>query len=718
LSNANNKQGTLAWGQSYIFSACLKLYQNTGDFKYIETFCAQAANVLQQRDSLKGNADYLGRSGPVWVSERYTSEEKPYVFAVHSGMITLPFFDFGMMVKEDPQLASRKLPDGTRISEFAEMLQTEGLKAINFHQNQWDEDEQAYSFLNNSDLNFPGELLPYNMQSVMGACHLELFKLTGDSLHFFKARSLANYFYDAIQFDSLTGFTTWLYQPGAGPEDLSHAELNISFARRCAEYGLVFEWADIEAMARTIALNCLRNPGRFWDRIDGSGSTGNFDERAVRLLLLADVEPNLYYSISEVVAPDAVYKYDNIRSGNDLLGLALAHIHEGHITPLARHRDLDVNYWGNVILGDFDGDNQEEILALSNDSGRLSLFNFVNGKLILVRDTLLNIPASEFRLTGAKDNSRRSEDIILYHKPSGHLGILNFKNGFIQSIYQGLPESSTGTSIHLLKDQYSWVFWNPALDFFTVKGRIGDVWISQIQIEKQPGTGLRQIFQIPEGGYIALTTNAELFLLWHGQNPVLLTMTDADGNSVHPQLIARGEFYDFNGEEWVIKDSLCGDLFFYRLEGNQFHFVSQEFFPSNYRLDALNVGRLGGSPGLEDAILITRNIDQAILVYSTASESHRILLDSYGLEMPEESNILVTPNPATGQFYLNILDPNFYPNEISVIDHLGQILLKLDLNGIGNKNPVELDMGGHDPGTYILQVTDGREIYIRKIVLR
>jgi hypothetical protein len=65
-SLANNDQGALAWGESYVLQAYLLMYQATHRRRYLDKFVAQADRVLAQRDSVRGVTDYLGRSLPAW----------------------------------------------------------------------------------------------------------------------------------------------------------------------------------------------------------------------------------------------------------------------------------------------------------------------------------------------------------------------------------------------------------------------------------------------------------------------------------------------------------------------------------------------------------------------------------------------------------------------------------------------------------------------------
>lgn len=72
--NENNEAGNLAWGQSYVLLALMRVYAVTRRLEYLDTFTRIAENVLAQTDRNRGVTDYLGRSGPVWrAGGKYTA---------------------------------------------------------------------------------------------------------------------------------------------------------------------------------------------------------------------------------------------------------------------------------------------------------------------------------------------------------------------------------------------------------------------------------------------------------------------------------------------------------------------------------------------------------------------------------------------------------------------------------------------------------------------
>ncbi|WP_354179862.1 hypothetical protein [Arthrobacter sp. UYP6] len=68
------QRGSLSWGASLVGRSYLRVYEKTGDHKYLRGFIGIGEQLLLARDQVRGAVDYLGRSGPVWRSGRpYTT---------------------------------------------------------------------------------------------------------------------------------------------------------------------------------------------------------------------------------------------------------------------------------------------------------------------------------------------------------------------------------------------------------------------------------------------------------------------------------------------------------------------------------------------------------------------------------------------------------------------------------------------------------------------
>ena len=62
----HNEAGGLAWGMSYILLSLVRMYQATGDTRYLDRFVERADQVWAQTDVRRGVTDWAGRSGWVW----------------------------------------------------------------------------------------------------------------------------------------------------------------------------------------------------------------------------------------------------------------------------------------------------------------------------------------------------------------------------------------------------------------------------------------------------------------------------------------------------------------------------------------------------------------------------------------------------------------------------------------------------------------------------
>jgi hypothetical protein len=62
----DNEAGGLAWGQSYVLLGFLRMYEAYRDTHYLDRLITNVDQMLDQRDSVRGVADYRGRSLPAW----------------------------------------------------------------------------------------------------------------------------------------------------------------------------------------------------------------------------------------------------------------------------------------------------------------------------------------------------------------------------------------------------------------------------------------------------------------------------------------------------------------------------------------------------------------------------------------------------------------------------------------------------------------------------
>ena len=65
-TDLNEWLGALAWGQSYIQVALMRMYDGFGDRRYLYDLVGHVDDVLATRDSVRGVTDYRGLSLPAW----------------------------------------------------------------------------------------------------------------------------------------------------------------------------------------------------------------------------------------------------------------------------------------------------------------------------------------------------------------------------------------------------------------------------------------------------------------------------------------------------------------------------------------------------------------------------------------------------------------------------------------------------------------------------
>jgi hypothetical protein len=78
-----NAEGALGWGEAYILTGYLLMYQATSDTYYLDKIIKQFDQVLQSRDSVRGIKDWRGLSLPGWQSSaHYTCNQVDLLDAV------------------------------------------------------------------------------------------------------------------------------------------------------------------------------------------------------------------------------------------------------------------------------------------------------------------------------------------------------------------------------------------------------------------------------------------------------------------------------------------------------------------------------------------------------------------------------------------------------------------------------------------------------------
>lgn len=248
-SKALNNAGTLAWAESYLLDSYIEMYESTGDEKYLKKFIKQANDVITNTDKARKAKDYKGRERVGWSAIKYTVDNKPMVFAVHTGMIVYPFLKFALLVnkknlKDYKDLAQSYINfSELAIKEFDNQYFFDLTKNEGFYI--WEGDEPLKTDLKAS--------IPLNYQTALGRCLILLYNLTKDSSYLKKAEGIARYFKNNIVFEDdryIWGYRAEL-KKYPQVEDISHGAIEVEFAILAFKSGIVFEYKDMLKFVNT-----------------------------------------------------------------------------------------------------------------------------------------------------------------------------------------------------------------------------------------------------------------------------------------------------------------------------------------------------------------------------------------------------------------------------------------------------------------------------------
>ncbi|MEJ7732178.1 MAG: hypothetical protein WKG00_23600 [Polyangiaceae bacterium] len=320
----DNEGALLAWGQSYVMASLLVMYQATADAAYLDRLVKLSDGVLAQRDSERAVTDYRGQSNACWRATQYSS--KPYCWAVHTGIIATPMVELAALIDADPALAARATYDGMTKADNAPVFLEAGEAAAAVHDDEWRASGASSGYyVIRPDATFmpdAGSNVPLNMMNAMGLLHLALADATGSEEHLDRARRLATHLSAYLDGNATGGFR-WNYRASAfaAPgEDVSHAALNVDFARRAWAAGLVFEDADMSGFANTFMQRVYIDQATSYDHVGGTGDLNGSSYRLQlgRWTLLSDRDPSVHAAVRDMYAD-----YPTTTSGSLLLSMAM-----------------------------------------------------------------------------------------------------------------------------------------------------------------------------------------------------------------------------------------------------------------------------------------------------------------------------------------------------------------------------------------------------------
>lgn len=281
----DNSKGRLAWLESYLLQAYMEMYRATGDRRYLRSLCSRFDAMLQLRDDRLGRFDdYTSTALAGWGSSSYNrGGARWHVFIVHTGMITLGPAEFARTVAGNRALQEEF---GTSASAYRNAID----ECIRDAERYWRpgpcSDEGYYV-----DPAFG--LLPLNQSNALGCVLLELSSLDENTTYAERAGRLARFFRNRLRL--IDDRYEWAYWPreaddGTGAEDISHAAINVLFAVRCAQEGIVFNSEDVWRFTRTWLDGVRRSDGTWGGTVRGTGDSARYmPASAGRWLVLCDV---------------------------------------------------------------------------------------------------------------------------------------------------------------------------------------------------------------------------------------------------------------------------------------------------------------------------------------------------------------------------------------------------------------------------------------------
>ena len=274
----------LAWFESHLLQGTLAEYEATHDTVWLDRFTLHAdamfASMSDVPDSGRFWPGYRDRFLG-WGTTRYDAAHHYQEYMVHDGFICLPVARFIRLVYSTPELRDRYLKPARRYQATIEKnIVAKWFRNWNARRGPGD-DLKTYGGWRNLPLNMFlafGELLLVFSDIRQSPSYVCAAPEVPGSFYTAVPDSMAHVFMASLHGDPATAAWTWSYWPvtvaDTLPEDLSHANLDISFALEASRHGIVFTPGDMKRFANTftrLVWNGSSALPRFSSHVNGLG---------------------------------------------------------------------------------------------------------------------------------------------------------------------------------------------------------------------------------------------------------------------------------------------------------------------------------------------------------------------------------------------------------------------------------------------------------------
>lgn len=337
FSKFDNLNGNLAWGESYMLMSYFSMYESTGDISYLKKIAKRSYLLIEKNDLNVQKKDFRGDLRPLWLSTRYSKNEEPIAWVVHTGMITYPILLFCHEILRNQNLHQENGINEKSLLKDAKILLKQVQIILDSHDDEWNNVIGNYVFSQDFPLEaniLIGEVLPFNMFSAMGRSQLMMYKITGEDKYKIKTVLMAEYFKNELQLHD--GSYIWQYHPKVNRyEDISHGQIEVQFAYLCFKEGIVFTRRDMKRFSNTFLNNIYIEKGKVADRIfysiEETVKFNNYLNAVSGWMFLSEFNSKIFPLVSEIID----YQVDQnnvISNGNLFFGIAERGKYENNLT--------------------------------------------------------------------------------------------------------------------------------------------------------------------------------------------------------------------------------------------------------------------------------------------------------------------------------------------------------------------------------------------------